>query len=186
MAGKYLIGIDNGTQSTKVVIYDLAGNVVCEAKRTLLPMEHPAAGVRRPPRRRPLGVHRRGQPRGDDAVPRRPRGHPRRRPVHHPLLQGLPQGRRHAARAGHELDGHARLPAVDPGRSRARLRDHLVRLHDPPVHRASSATAPPTTSSCSGPSTRTRGSGTPRCSSSSTCARSSSWSCRCRATSPAT
>ena len=25
MAGKYLIGIDNGTQSTKVVIYDLEG-----------------------------------------------------------------------------------------------------------------------------------------------------------------
>ena len=42
MAGKYLIGIDNGTQSTKVVIYDLKGNVVCEAKRTLLPMEHPS------------------------------------------------------------------------------------------------------------------------------------------------
>ena len=44
MAGKYLIGIDNGTQSTKVVIYDLAGNVVCEARRTLLPMEHPEPG----------------------------------------------------------------------------------------------------------------------------------------------
>ena len=44
MAGKYLIGIDNGTQSTKVVIYDLAGNVVCDAKRTLLPMEHPEPG----------------------------------------------------------------------------------------------------------------------------------------------
>jgi sugar (pentulose or hexulose) kinase len=44
MAGKYLIGIDNGTQSSKVVIYDLQGTVVCEAKRTLLPMEHPQPG----------------------------------------------------------------------------------------------------------------------------------------------
>jgi sugar (pentulose or hexulose) kinase len=44
MADKYLIGIDNGTQSTKVVIYDLRGNVVCDAKRTLLPMEHPQQG----------------------------------------------------------------------------------------------------------------------------------------------
>ena len=43
MAGKYLIGIDNGTQSTKVVIYDLQGNVVCDARRALLPMEHPQA-----------------------------------------------------------------------------------------------------------------------------------------------
>ena len=45
MAGKYLIGVDNGTQSTKVVIYDLEGNVVCEGKRTLLPMEHPRPGT---------------------------------------------------------------------------------------------------------------------------------------------
>ncbi len=44
MAGKYLIGIDGGTQSSKVIIYDLAGNVVCEGRRALLPMEHPAVG----------------------------------------------------------------------------------------------------------------------------------------------
>ncbi len=44
MAGKYLIGIDGGTQSSKVVVYDIEGNVVCEARRTLLPMEHPEPG----------------------------------------------------------------------------------------------------------------------------------------------
>ncbi len=44
MAGKYLIGVDGGTQSTKVVIYDLGGDVVCEGARTLLPMEHPQPG----------------------------------------------------------------------------------------------------------------------------------------------
>ena len=44
MAGKYLIGIDNGTQSAKVVIFDLEGNVVCEGRRTLRPMEHPKPG----------------------------------------------------------------------------------------------------------------------------------------------
>lgn len=44
MAGKYVIGIDNGTQSSKVVIYDLEGTVVSEARRTLLPMEHPRPG----------------------------------------------------------------------------------------------------------------------------------------------
>ena len=43
-AVKYLIGIDGGTQSTKVVIYDTAGNVVCQGKRALLPMEHPRPG----------------------------------------------------------------------------------------------------------------------------------------------
>ena len=32
MSKKYIIGIDGGSQSTKVVMYDLEGNVVCEAK----------------------------------------------------------------------------------------------------------------------------------------------------------
>ena len=43
MSGKYLIGVDGGTQSSKVVVFDLAGDVVCEGRRTLLPMEHPRA-----------------------------------------------------------------------------------------------------------------------------------------------
>ncbi|EOB2348522.1 sugar kinase, partial [Escherichia coli] len=30
MSKKYIIGIDGGSQSTKVVMYDLEGNVVCE------------------------------------------------------------------------------------------------------------------------------------------------------------
>jgi sugar (pentulose or hexulose) kinase len=32
MSKKYIIGIDGGSQSTKVVMYDLQGNVVCEEK----------------------------------------------------------------------------------------------------------------------------------------------------------
>lgn len=32
MSKKYIIGIDGGSQSTKVVMYDLEGNVVCEGK----------------------------------------------------------------------------------------------------------------------------------------------------------
>ena len=187
MAGKYLIGIDGGTQSSKVVIYDLEGNVVCEARRTLLPMEHPEPGYAVHPDDDLWESIVAASREAMTQVPRRPGGHPRRRPLHHPLLQGLPQGRRHAARARHELDGHARLPALDPGRPRARLRDHLVRLHDAPLHRASSATAPPTTSSCSGPSTPTRGSGGPGAVRAVQHAPASCWwSCRCRATSPAT
>jgi len=45
MADRYLIGIDNGTQSSKVVIYDTAGNVVCEGRRTLQPMSRPEPGI---------------------------------------------------------------------------------------------------------------------------------------------
>ncbi|GLR08390.1 sugar kinase [Mixta theicola] len=43
MAQKYIIGIDGGSQSTKVVMYDLEGNVVCEGKGALQPMYTPDA-----------------------------------------------------------------------------------------------------------------------------------------------
>ena len=34
-----------GHASSKVVVYDLEGNVVCKGKRTLLPMERPPPGL---------------------------------------------------------------------------------------------------------------------------------------------
>lgn len=40
---KYLIGIDGGTQSTKVGIYDINGNLVCEEKIALKPLYVPDA-----------------------------------------------------------------------------------------------------------------------------------------------
>lgn len=43
MAKKYIIGIDGGSQSTKVVMYDLGGNVICEGKGALQPMYTPDA-----------------------------------------------------------------------------------------------------------------------------------------------
>lgn len=43
MSKKYIIGIDGGSQSTKVVMYDLEGNVVCEGKGLLQPMFTPDA-----------------------------------------------------------------------------------------------------------------------------------------------
>lgn len=43
MPKKYIIGIDGGSQSTKVVMYDLDGNVVCEGKGLLQPMHTPDA-----------------------------------------------------------------------------------------------------------------------------------------------
>lgn len=42
---KYLMGIDSGTQSTKVSIFDEAGNVVCDGKQALKPMYCPKPGV---------------------------------------------------------------------------------------------------------------------------------------------
>ena len=42
---KYIIGIDGGSQSTKVVMYDLEGNVVCEGKGSLQPMHTPDANT---------------------------------------------------------------------------------------------------------------------------------------------
>ena len=40
---KYVIGIDGGTQSTKVGIYDLEGRIICEEKVMLRPLLVPDA-----------------------------------------------------------------------------------------------------------------------------------------------
>lgn len=40
---KYVIGLDGGTQSTKVAIYDLQGRVICEEKASLSPLYSPDA-----------------------------------------------------------------------------------------------------------------------------------------------
>ncbi len=45
MSGRYLIGIDNGSQSTKVVIYDLAGNPVAEGRQALRAAHRPRPGI---------------------------------------------------------------------------------------------------------------------------------------------
>ena len=45
MTGRYIIGIDNGSQSSKVVIYDLAGNSVAEGRQTLRPTYRPRPGI---------------------------------------------------------------------------------------------------------------------------------------------
>jgi sugar (pentulose or hexulose) kinase len=45
MAGPYLIGIDGGTQSSKVVVVDARGTVVAEGRQALRPMSRPRHGV---------------------------------------------------------------------------------------------------------------------------------------------
>lgn len=45
MKKKFIIGLDGGTQSSKVVIFDLEGNVVCQGKKDLQPMHMPKPGV---------------------------------------------------------------------------------------------------------------------------------------------
>ena len=38
MSKQYIIGLDGGSQSTKVLIFDLRGNVICEGRESLRPM----------------------------------------------------------------------------------------------------------------------------------------------------
>jgi len=45
MKKKFVIGLDGGTQSSKVIIFDLEGNVVCQGKKDLRPMHMPNPGV---------------------------------------------------------------------------------------------------------------------------------------------
>lgn len=45
MSGPYLIGVDCGTQSAKVVVYDAAGNAVARGQHVLRAMERPSHGV---------------------------------------------------------------------------------------------------------------------------------------------
>jgi sugar (pentulose or hexulose) kinase len=45
MSGKYIIGVDGGSQSSKVVIFDLEGTVVCQGRQALRPMNHPRYGL---------------------------------------------------------------------------------------------------------------------------------------------
>ncbi len=47
MERKYIIGIDVGSQSSKVVIYDLQGNMVCEGKKRVTTDAHAATRYRR-------------------------------------------------------------------------------------------------------------------------------------------
>jgi len=45
MEKKYIIGVDGGSQSSKVIIFDLDGNIVCEGKQNLQPMSLPQPGI---------------------------------------------------------------------------------------------------------------------------------------------
>jgi sugar (pentulose or hexulose) kinase len=45
MPGPYLVGIDGGTQSSKVVVFDAAGNVVAQGRRALRPLNRPRHGI---------------------------------------------------------------------------------------------------------------------------------------------
>ena len=45
MNGPYLVGIDCGTQSAKVVVYDAAGTAVARGQQALRPMSRPSHGV---------------------------------------------------------------------------------------------------------------------------------------------
>ncbi len=45
MKQHYIIGIDGGTQSSKVVIFDLEGRIVCQGRESLRPMYMPEPGI---------------------------------------------------------------------------------------------------------------------------------------------
>ena len=44
MSEKYIIGIDEGSQSAKITIFDTKGNIICEDKEPLRPYDLPKPG----------------------------------------------------------------------------------------------------------------------------------------------
>ena len=131
----YLLAIDNGSQSTKVTIFDARGHALASARRRLKPYDTSVPGH---------AVHP-----GDDIwdsiqdacrdVMARfagdPAGHRGGRPVHHQVLPGSAGRGRQPGRAGAELDGRAGRPALRAGQPAGPLRHHLLRLHHPPPDR---------------------------------------------------
>ncbi len=45
MKKKYILGVDGGSQSSKVVIFDLEGNIICQASENLQAMHLPQPGI---------------------------------------------------------------------------------------------------------------------------------------------
>lgn len=45
MSKKYIIGIDEGSQSAKISIFDLKGNIICEGRESLRPYDLPEPGL---------------------------------------------------------------------------------------------------------------------------------------------
>ena len=68
--GPYVIGVDCGTQSAKVVVYDVAGSAVARRPARAPADEQAAARRRGAPGRRRLGRRRLGVPAGDRRAPR--------------------------------------------------------------------------------------------------------------------
>ena len=102
---RYLVGIDGGSQSTKVVVYDETGAPVCEGRVPLRPTATPAPGVVEHPDDdlwdSLVGACRQAMA----AFPGDPRRHRRRGPVHDPVLPRDAARRRLARRPGAQLDG---------------------------------------------------------------------------------
>ena len=91
MPGPYLIGIDGGTQSTKVVVVDAEGHVVAEGREPLRPMSRPRHGVVFHPDDDLWDSLAAASRQAIAALRRRPRRDRCRRPLHDPLLQGVPR-----------------------------------------------------------------------------------------------
>ena len=100
MAGKYIIGVDGGSQSSKVVVFDFEGNVVCEGRQVLRPMSRPRNGIVEHPDDDLWDSITAASRQAMAAFPGDPGRHRRRRPVHDPLRAGLSQARRLAVVAG--------------------------------------------------------------------------------------
>ncbi len=133
MAGDYVLAIDQGTTSSRAIVFNHDCATVGEAQQEFT-QHYPQARVGRARRQRDLGRHPWRHAPGDWRTPGSPRGHRVHRD-HQPARDGrdVGPGDRRARPQRHRLAGQARGPDLHRAR-RAGLRRH-GRQQDRPRHR---------------------------------------------------
>ena len=107
MSKKYLMGIDEGSQSAKITIFDMEGNIVCEGKAPLKPYNLPKPGYVEHPdddwwdaickASKNCMAKFEGDPKDIVGIG---------------LLQSISERRRYTGTAGIKLDGHSSFSAI--------------------------------------------------------------------------
>ena len=133
---RYLIGIDNGSQSTKVSVSNKRRPRRVRGAPDTAAEQHAASRHRRAPRRRHLVLDRRGEPPRHGSVPGSVADIVGVGLCTIRVCRGVAPLRRRLGQSGHELNRAAQVSrSLSARQPRRCLRSHLVQVHKPPDDR---------------------------------------------------